>query len=106
MFGYFTRTSTVGLLSILCLLLGWVQAADNTALEPTALQSATYLFAQNGVNITVSLTAVEDTGDIFFVMAAPTGYDWVSFGLGDKMAGSIMFVMYPTTNSSCTLYHS
>ncbi|KAK6438108.1 hypothetical protein LTR95_005695 [Oleoguttula sp. CCFEE 5521] len=37
-------------------------------------------------------------GDIYFRIAAPTGYQWVALGQGSEMDGAQMFVMYQSAN--------
>lgn len=39
-------------------------------------------------------TASSGTGDIFFQISAPSSYEWVALGLGSRMAGSNIFVVY------------
>jgi hypothetical protein len=87
--------SPVGFALSICLFFIALVRAD----QNTAPASATYLYPLQ--NVTISLTAAKDTGDIYFVTSAPAGYDWFSFGLGDQMKGGIMFVMYSTTNQTC-----
>jgi hypothetical protein len=82
---------------LLSFLVTAIFAVDNTT---AASSSATYVYGQNELYFIVSLTAAADTGDIFFAMTAPTGYDWVSFGLGSEMTGAIMFVVYAAVNGT------
>jgi hypothetical protein len=100
MAGSFFKTPMGFLFALLCLFCVAVQA-DGDSTAPNTTSAATYIFGENDLNVTVSLTAVVDTGDIFFVITAPAGYDWFSFGLGGQMTGAIMFVVYATKNSTC-----
>lgn len=63
--------------------------------------SATYLYAQNGVNVTVSLTAAQDTKDLFFKLSFPTAYDWIAVGIGAKMKGALMLMAYTSKQGNC-----
>jgi hypothetical protein len=67
-----------------------VQAANVT--------SATYTYTQDQANITFSLTAARDTGDLYMRFTAPEGYDWISVGIGASMKNALMFVAYPSSN--------
>ncbi|KAF2664617.1 CBD9-like protein [Microthyrium microscopicum] len=60
-----------------------------------AINSSTYIYAQNGANITVSLTAAADTNDLYFRISAPGAYDWVSVGVGASMKGAFTLIAYP-----------
>ena len=66
-----------------------------------ALNSSTYYFAQEDTNITFTLSAAADTGDLFFRLSAPGSYDWVSIGIGSSMKNALTFITYPSKNGSC-----
>jgi hypothetical protein len=68
-----------------------------------ALNSSTYYFAQEDTNITFTLTAAADTGDLFFRLSAPGSYDWVSIGIGSSMKDALTFIAYPSKNGTCML---
>jgi hypothetical protein len=42
-----------------------------------------------------SVTAENDSGNIFMQITAPTTYSWVGFGSGTSMIGANAFVIYP-----------
>ncbi len=98
MAGSFLRSPVGFLFALLCVFCVVVRGDSPPANTTSA---STYIFGEAGLNVTVSLTAAADTGDIFFVVTAPAGYDWFSFGVGGQMTGAIMFVVYATKNSTC-----
>jgi hypothetical protein len=65
-----------------------------------AMNSSTYFFSQESSNITFTLTAAADTGDLFFRLIAPGSYDWVSIGIGSSMKDALTFITYPSKNGS------
>lgn len=65
------------------------------------LNSSTYFYQQSDSNITFTISAAADTGDLFFRLVTPAGYDWVSIGIGESMKDALMFVAYPNKNGSC-----
>jgi cellobiose dehydrogenase-like cytochrome len=85
------------MLTLLCLTFSFVARAAN-------LTSSTYFYASEGSNLTFTLTAAADTGDLFFRLVAPGNYDWVSIGIGSTMKDSLFLMAYPTQNSTGTSY--
>lgn len=81
--------------TILAVLLAFLTA------QVASLNSSTYVFSEQGANLTFTITAAADTGDLFFRFIAPGGYDWVSIGIGESMKSALMFVAYPGKNGSC-----
>lgn len=69
-----------------------VKAVNNTSSE--------FFYTSGYANLSLSLTAVAETGDIFFRWLAPSEYDWVAFGIGNQMKGSFSVVMYTSKNGS------
>jgi hypothetical protein len=65
-----------------------------------AANSSTFIYTQSGANVTLTLTAAADTGDLAFRVAAPAQYDWVAIGIGAQMKGALMFIAYATKNGS------
>ncbi|GAB0138472.1 hypothetical protein EsDP_00006707 [Epichloe bromicola] len=43
------------------------------------------------------------SGNVYFQLRAPTSYAWVGLGIGSRMQGSDMFVMYENGNGNVTL---
>lgn len=50
-----------------------------------------------------SINIADDSDDIFIYYASPA-YSWVGVGFGEKMEGSLMFIMYPNAKSDSTHY--
>jgi hypothetical protein len=67
-----------------------------------SMNSSTFFTTQQGWNITFTLTAAADTGDLFFRMIGPGGYDWISIGIGTSMKDALTFITYPAYNGTCT----
>lgn len=68
-----------------------------------AANSSTFIYKESDqgiANVTVTLTAAADTGDLAFRVAAPAQYDWVAIGIGAQMKGALMFIAYATKNGS------
>ena len=58
---------------------------------------------ENGVCFGLNIperTAASGEGDIFFQISAPSNYEWVGLGLGNRMAGSNIFVIYTSANGN------
>lgn len=62
--------------------------------------ASTFIFSETVANITLSLTSVASTGDLWFRLAAPAEYDWVAIGIGPQMKGALTFVTYPAKNGT------
>ncbi|KAI4947233.1 hypothetical protein J4E91_006583 [Alternaria rosae] len=45
-----------------------------------------------------SINIADDSDDVFIYYASPA-YSWVGVGFGEKMEGSLMFIMYPSSKS-------
>ena len=50
-----------------------------------------------------SVNIADDSDDVFIYYASPA-YSWVGVGFGEKMEGSLMFIMYPNAKSDSTCY--
>lgn len=76
-------------LGILLILLSVVQAQvqwfDSSSKMAFALESAA-----NG-----------SSTDLYFQLSVPQEAGWGAVGIGDRMAGSLMFMIYPGTGSDC-----
>ena len=77
-------------------------AAGSALLAPVAAQqnASTFVFSETVANLTLSLTAVAQTGDLWFRLEAPAEYDWVAIGIGSQMKGALTFVTYPSKNGT------
>lgn len=67
-------------------------------------QVATY--SKNGAGLAVNIpanTAAGSSNEIYFQITAPSGTKWVSFGQGNSMSGSNMFVVYAASDSNVTV---
>lgn len=62
--------------------------------------ASTFIFSENVANFTLSLTAVAETGDLWFRLEAPAEYDWVAIGIGPQMKGALTFITYPSKNGT------
>ena len=83
------------MMMLLCLAFSYLAQA-------ASLNSSTYFYAADGSNITFTLTAAADTGDLFFRLVGPGDYDWISIGVGSSMKNSLFFIAYPTKNGTGT----
>jgi hypothetical protein len=83
-------------------LLGYfLLAAGSALLARAAPQNAsTFIYSEAVANLTLSLTAVAETGDLWFTLNAPGEYDWVGVGIGPEMKGALTFVTYPAKNGT------
>jgi len=45
-------------------------------------------------------TASSGNGDIFFQISAPSSYNWVALGQGQRMAGANIFVVYTSAGGN------
>ncbi|KAE9977798.1 hypothetical protein EG328_001831 [Venturia inaequalis] len=62
--------------------------------------ASTFIFKSDAATLSLSLTAVAQTGDLFFRLSAPAEYDWVGFGIGGRMKGALTFISYSCKNGS------
>jgi len=49
-----------------------------------------------------SINIADDSDDVFIYYASPA-YSWVGVGFGEKMDGSLMFIMHPNEKTDSTL---
>ncbi|KAF2682597.1 iron reductase domain protein [Lentithecium fluviatile CBS 122367] len=75
-------------------------AADALASREEASAFSTFVYATDHGNLTFSVNAANSTGDIFFHLSAPATYQWVSVGTGSEMDGSVMWVVYESSESN------
>ncbi|KAK5092942.1 hypothetical protein LTR70_005194 [Exophiala xenobiotica] len=67
-------------------------------------QVATYSNNNEAFSVNIpSDTASAGSGPIYFQISAPSGTQWVSFGQGNRMSGSNMFVVYAQDSTNVTL---
>ncbi|KAL1797220.1 hypothetical protein ACET3X_003826 [Alternaria dauci] len=83
-----TKTSAVGLLA-----LAYGASAQVASTSPA--DGVTF-----GLNIPEATAASSDAGEIFFSISAPSSYEWVALGQGNRMANSNMFVIYTSADGS------
>ena len=60
----------------------------------TAVSSVVY--QTDGGELAFAATAVKENGDLYFHLEAPARYQWVAVGAGHGMAGSLMWIAYPS----------
>jgi hypothetical protein len=78
-----------------------ILAAGSALLVNAAPQNAsTFIYADTAANLTLSLTAVAETSDLWFRLSAPAEYDWIGVGIGSEMKGALTFVTYPSKNGT------
>ncbi len=78
-----------------------ILAAGSALFARASPQNAsTFIFSDAVANLTLSLTAVAETGDLWFRLAAPAEYDWIGVGIGPHMKGALTFVTYPSKNGT------
>jgi hypothetical protein len=70
-----------------------------------SLNSSTFVYSQSVASLTFTLSAVADTNDLIFRLSAPAEYDWVAIGVGAKMEGALMFMVYPAKNGTGNIYN-
>jgi hypothetical protein len=87
-------------MTLLAFFLPILAAGSALFARATPQNASTFIFTNGVANLTVSLTAVSETGDLWFRLSAPTEYDWVGVGIGAKMKGALTFVTYPTKNGT------
>jgi hypothetical protein len=75
-------------------------ALSVAVLAASPQNASTFVFRSDAATLSLSLTAVAQTGDLFFNLSAPADYDWVGFGIGDRMQGALTFIAYPAKNGS------
>lgn len=55
-------------------------------------------------DITVAINVPSNgTDDLFFSFSGPSQQQWIAFGFGSQMAGSLMFIAYPAEGGGITL---
>lgn len=61
--------------------------------------SSVFIFdGDKNTQFVFALQADKYAGDLFFHLSAPSGNEWVAVGIGNQMAGSLMFIAYPDGN--------
>ena len=73
----------------------------NTAHQPTdlitpilAVNQATYNPPNSDVAIAINVPEPPDNNDLYFSLKSSVASQWVGFGFGEQMAGSLVFVVY------------
>ncbi len=59
-------------------------------------------FVEQAANIQFTLSTVPDAGstDLVFQLSAPQNAGWGAVGVGDQMAGAMMFILVPNGSDS------
>ena len=57
-------------------------------------------FYEKSENYGVAISSVpdNDNSDFLVQISAPINYGWTALGTGDKMDGSLMFIVFPTSS--------
>jgi len=59
-------------------------------------------FIEGSTNLSVALSTFRNgsSNDLYTTLSVPYKYAWGAVGIGSQMAGSIMFVIYPSTDNT------
>ena len=59
-------------------------------------------FYDTGSNLGFALSTTQNASstDLYFQIAAPKSAGWGAIGIGDKMDGALMFIMYPSSENN------
>lgn len=74
-------------------------STGGTALPQSNASTFSIAFGPPKANFTFTLTS-DYQGSLYFRMAGPSYWSWLAVGTGDKMDGSLMFIMYQDDNGS------
>ncbi|KAF2007154.1 iron reductase domain protein [Amniculicola lignicola CBS 123094] len=83
-----------------------VVATDPISVREEEQNFSTFIYKAGEGNLTFSLNAEKSTGDVFFHITAPESYQWVSVGTGEEMRGSVMWVIYKSSEKMVKLTFS
>lgn len=61
---------------------------------------STFIHSTSNGNLTLALSAANDTGDVYIHFSAPAAYQWVGMGTGSKMDGSVMLIVYKNDSAN------
>ncbi|QSZ37844.1 hypothetical protein DSL72_008944 [Monilinia vaccinii-corymbosi] len=76
--------------------------ASFISIVSTAYSLATYSAASGGPSYSVGI-ASSNPDDVYLQLTAPTSYQWAALGIGSRMSGSTIFVMYADGTGNVTL---
>ncbi|KAI9641546.1 hypothetical protein NHQ30_010358 [Ciborinia camelliae] len=76
--------------------------ASIISIFPTADALATYSTTSGGPSYSVGISS-SNSNNVYFQLKAPTSYQWVALGIGSRMSGSTIFVMYADGTGNVTL---
>ena len=57
----------------------------------------------SSLGFALSTTQNASSTDLYFQIAAPKSAGWGAVGIGDKMDGALMFIMYPSSENNSML---
>ncbi len=68
----------------------------------TAYVAGVAQFIDNSTNLSVAMSTFRNgsSNDLYTTLSVPQRYGWGAVGLGQKMDGSIMFVIYPSSDNT------
>jgi len=72
------------------------RAADTS--DGATTNYAAWVWGENNSQFIFATQFNSDTGDIYFHLSAPTASSWVAIGTGEGMGGSLMFIVYASSN--------
>jgi hypothetical protein len=61
---------------------------------------ATFIYSTGHGNLTFALSAAKTTGDVYLHFSAPVAYQWVGVGTGSEMDGSVMWIVYQSSDKN------
>lgn len=72
--------------------------------SPAFASSSTAQFYSQSSKLGFALSSSQngESTDLFFQMSAPQKAGWGAVGIGDRMDGAYMFIMYPSTDPNST----
>jgi len=78
----------------------WLLAACAASCALAQSTSPISSFCSETTNVCVGINIPSSGSDTYFSVSAPTGQGWVGFGIGDGMAGALIFVTYPNESGN------
>ena len=76
--------------------------AQNTTSNTNTTASSTFYLSRTETQFSVNIA--NDSNDVFIYFSSPA-YSWVGVGFGEKMAGSLMIIMYPNSKGDSMSIH-
>jgi hypothetical protein len=81
---------------IICL----ITSAYIVLFVPTIARHAQFFDRNSNVGLALSAARNEASTDLLFQISAPQNAGWAAVGTGDRMDRSLMFIIYPSSQSN------